>query len=90
MDKAAQDNVQERLEAGRSAVRQAFASESIIKIHPFDLFTLLKNPMTFDVVVINMFDNQFLVIDGGVYECTSLVPNKTKLREIMAAPIDTV
>ena len=85
-----QDNVQERLEAGRSAVRQSVASDTVIKIHPFDLYTLLNNPMTFDVVVINLFDNQFLVIDGGVYECTSLMPNKTKLREIMAAPIDTV
>lgn len=76
-------DIQERLEAGRAEVRRAVASDSVVQIHPFDMFTLLRNPMVIDVVVINLFQRQFDVVDGTVYEMTTSVQNKTKLSDIM-------
>jgi hypothetical protein len=45
---------------------------------------LLKNPTVIDAVLINMFDRQFIVVDGIVYEQTSTVKNTHKLTEMMA------
>ena len=73
----------ERIEAARSEVRRAVASESVVSIHPFDMFFLLQNPTVMDVVLINLFDRQFMVIDGGVYEQTTTVKNKHTINEVM-------
>jgi hypothetical protein len=73
----------ERLEAGRVEVRRAVAGDNVIQIHPFDMFFLLTNPTVMDIVLINLFDRQFVVVDGGVYEQTSQVQNKRKLSEVM-------
>ena len=56
---------------------------------------LLKNPTVIDavlvaergrtqVVLINMFDRQFIVVDGIVYEQTCTVKNTHKLSEMVA------
>lgn len=74
----------ERIEAARTEVRRAVASESVILIHPFDMAFLLKNPTVNDVVLINLFDRQFLVIDGAVYEQTNSVKNVHTISEMMA------
>jgi hypothetical protein len=76
--------VQERIEAARSEVRRAVASETVALIHPFDMAFLLKNPTVIDAVLINMFDRQFIVVDGIVYEQTCTVKNTHKLSEMMA------
>jgi hypothetical protein len=76
--------VQERIEAARSEVRRAVASEIVALIHPFDMAFLLKNPTVIDAVLINMFDRQFVVVDGIVYEQTNAVKNTRKLSEMMA------
>ncbi len=73
----------ERLEAGRAEVRRAVAGDSVILIHPLDMFFLLTNPTVMVIVLINLFDRQFVVLDGGVYEQTSQVKNNHKLSEIM-------
>src|SRR5258708_3573309 len=73
-----------RIEAARALVRRAIASDTLALIHPFDLATLLKNPMTIDAVIINLDNRQYIVIDGTVYRCTSDVKNQTKLNEMMA------
>ena len=73
----------ERIEAARTEVRRAVAAESVVLIHPFDLYFLLQNPMVMDVVLINLFDRQFMVIDGGVYETTTSVKNKHTITEVM-------
>ncbi len=83
MDKAMDDNVLERLENGRALVRRAVAADAVLVLHPFDLFHKLRNPLVIDVLMLNMFDRQFVVIDGEVIECSSLVPNKTKLADVM-------
>lgn len=75
---------QERIEAARTLVRNCNATDTIILIHPFDMASLLKNPMTVDAVLINMFDKQFVVVDGAVYEQVNTVKNTTKLSEMMA------
>lgn len=82
MDKAAQDNVQERMEIGRSMIRRAVAADAVLAIHPFDLFHKIRNPLVIDVVMLNMFDRQFYVVDGEVCE-VGVVPNKTKLADVM-------
>lgn len=74
---------EERIEAARGEARRAVASESVIAIHPFDMFTLLQNPTVLDVVLVNMFDRQFIVLDGTVYEQVNTVKNKTKLTDII-------
>jgi len=76
--------VQERIEAARSEVRRAVASETVALMHPFDMAFLLKNPTVIDAVLINMFDRQFIVVDGIVYEQTCTVKNTHKLSEMMA------
>jgi len=76
--------VQERIDAARSEVRRAVAAENVALIHPFDMAFLLKNPTVIDAVLINMFERQFIVVDGIVYEQTSLVKNTHKLTEMMA------
>lgn len=76
--------VQERIEAARSEVRRAVASETVALIHPFDMAFLLENPTVIDAVLINMFDRQFIVVDGIVYEQTCTVKNTHKLSEMMA------
>ena len=76
--------VEERLEAARAEVRRAVASDSVAFIHPFDMFFLLKNPTVMDALLINLFDRQFLVIDGVVYEQTNTVKNQHKLSEMLA------
>lgn len=76
--------VQERIEAARAEVRRAVASDSVSLIHPFDMAFLLKNPMTMDAILINLFDRQFVVVDGTVYEQTNTVKNVHKLTEMMA------
>ena len=53
-------------------------------MHPFDMAFLLKNPTVIDAVLINMFDRQFIVVDGIVYEQTCTVKNTHKLSEMMA------
>lgn len=75
---------QERIEAARTEVRRAVASETVALIHPFDMCFLLKNPTVMDAVLINLFDRQFVVVDGTVYEQTSTVKNVHKLNEMMA------
>ena len=77
-------DIQERIEAARAEVRRAVASDSVALIHPFDMFFLLKNPTVMDAVLINLFDRQFIVIDGAVYEQTSTVKNIHKLTEMMS------
>ena len=76
--------VQKRIEAARSEVRRAVASETVALMHPFDMAFLLKNPTVIDAVLINMFDRQFIVVDGIVYEQTCTVKNTHKLSEMMA------
>ena len=76
--------VQERIEAARSEVRRAVAAENVALIHPFDMAFLLKNPTVIDAVLINMFDRQFVVVDGIVYEQTCTVRNTHKLTEMMS------
>lgn len=76
--------IQERIEAARSEVRRAVASDIVALVHPFDMAFLLKNPTVIDVVLINMFDRQFLVIDGIVYEQTCTVKNTHKLADMLA------
>lgn len=82
MDQAAVDNVQERMELGRAMIRRAVAADAVLAIHPFDLFHKIRNPLVIDVVMLNMFDRQFYVIDGEVCE-VGVVQNKTKLSEVM-------
>lgn len=74
----------ERIEAARTEVRRAVAAESVIEIHPFDMSFLLRNPTVNDVVLINLFDRQFLVVDGAVYEQVNTVKNVHTLTEMMA------
>jgi len=74
----------ERIEAARAEVRRAVASDTVSLIHPFDMSFLLKNPMTIDAILINLFERQFVVVDGVVYEQTNTVKNVHKLREMMA------
>ena len=76
--------VTERIEAARVEVRRAVASETVALMHPFDMAFLLKNPTVIDAVLINMFDRQFIVVDGIVYEQTCTVKNTHKLSEMMA------
>lgn len=78
------DNKQERIEAARADVRRAVAGDSVILIHPFDMAFLLKNPMVMDAVLINLFDKQFVIVDGAVYEQVNTVKNNHKLTEMMA------
>jgi hypothetical protein len=73
-----------RIEAARAEVRRAVASDTVIPIHPFDMTFLLKNPTVMDAVLINLFDRQFIVVDGAVYEQTGTVKNSHKLTEMMA------
>lgn len=74
----------ERLEAGRAEVRRAVASDTVVPIHPFDMCFLLRNPLTIDALLINLFERQFVVVDGTVYEQTNTVQNKHKLKEMLA------
>jgi hypothetical protein len=74
----------ERIEAARAEVRRAVASDTVALIHPFDMAFLLKNPMTIDAILINLFERQFVVVDGTVYEQTNTVRNVHKLTEMMA------
>ena len=74
----------ERIEAARTEVRRAVANDAVALIHPFDMAFLLKNPTVMDAVLINMFDRQFLVVDGTVYEQTNSVKNVHRLSEMMA------
>lgn len=74
----------ERIEAARAEVRRAVASDTVAPIHPFDMTFLLKNPMTIDAILINLFERQFVVVDGTVYEQTNTVRNIHKLTEMMA------
>ena len=76
--------VQERIEAARTEVRRAVVSDTVIFIHPFDMAALLANPTVIDAVLINMFDRQFIVVDGIVYDQTCTVKNTRKLSEMMA------
>lgn len=78
------DNTQERIEAARAEVRRAVASDIVALIHPFDMAFLLKNPTVMDAILINLFDRQFVVVDGTVYEQTNTVKNTHKLKEMMA------
>lgn len=82
------DNAREetlaRIETARAEVRRAVASDSVALIHPFDMAFLLKNPTVMDAILINLFDRQFIVVDGGVYEQTNTVKNQHKLTEMMA------
>jgi hypothetical protein len=82
MDKAMTDNVQERMEIGRAMIRRSVAADAVLEIHPFDLFHKIRNPLVIDVLMLNMFDRQFYVIDGEVCE-VAVVPNKTKLADVM-------
>lgn len=75
---------QERIEAARAEVRRAVAGDIVSFIHPFDMVTVLANPMTIDAVLINMFERQFIVCDGTVYEMVNTVKNQRKLSEMMA------
>lgn len=75
----------ERIEAARTEVRRAVANDTVALVHPFDMFFLLNNPTVTDVVLINLFDRQFLVVDGGVYEQTTSVKNVHTLNDIMNA-----
>lgn len=74
----------ERIEAARAEVRRAVASDSVVLIHPFDMTFMLKNPMVMDAILINLFERQFVVVDGVVHEQTNTVKNQHKLREMMA------
>jgi stage III sporulation protein SpoIIIAA len=76
-------SIQERIEAARAEVRRAVVSDSVLLIHPFDMTFLLKNPTVGDAVLINMFERQFVVVDGSVYEQVSTVKNIHKLSEMM-------
>jgi len=76
--------VEERLEAARAEVRRAVANDTVALIHPFDMFFLLKNPTVMDAVLVNLFERQFIVVDGTVYEMTNTVKNTHKLTEMMA------
>ncbi len=76
--------VTERIEAARTLVRNTVTTDTVIFIHPFDMASLLKNPLTQDACLINMFDKQFVVVDGAVYEQVNTVKNTTKIREMMA------
>jgi hypothetical protein len=78
------DNTLERIDAARVEVRRAVASDSVALIHPFDMAFLLKNPTVMDAVLINLFDRQFVVVDGTVYEQTNTVKNTHKLKEMLA------
>lgn len=78
------DNTLERIEAARAEVRRAVASDNVALIHPFDMTFLLKNPTVMDAILINLFDRQFVVVDGVVYEQTNTVKNTHKLKEMMA------
>lgn len=73
-----------RIEAARAEVRRAVASDNVALIHPFDMCFLLKNPTVMDAVLINLFDRQFVVVDGTVYEQTNTVKNQHKLSEMTA------
>jgi hypothetical protein len=75
---------QARIDAARAEVRRAVASDAVALIHPFDMAFLLKNPTIMDAVLINLFDRQFIVVDGIVYEQTNLVRNQHKLNEMLA------
>lgn len=75
--------IAERIEAARTEVRRAVAHDAVMSIHPFDLYFLLQNPTVNDVVLINLFDRQFMVIDGGVYETTVSVKNIHTITEVM-------
>jgi len=75
---------EERIEAARAEVRRAVASDTVALIHPFDMAFLLKNPTVMDAILINLFERQFVVVDGTVYEQTNTVKNTHKLREMMA------
>jgi hypothetical protein len=77
-------STQERIEAARAEVRRAVASDTVALIHPFDMAFLLKNPTVIDAILINLFERQFVVVDGTVYEQTNTVKNQHKLREMMA------
>jgi hypothetical protein len=74
----------ERIEAARAEVRRAVASDSVVRIHPFDMAFLLKNPTVMDAILINLFERQFIVVDGVVHEQTNTVKNTHKLKEMMA------
>jgi len=76
----------ERIEAGRTEVRRAVANDTVAFIHPFDMAFLLKNPTIMDAVLINLFDRQFIVVDGAVYEQVNTVKNVHRLAEMMAPP----
>lgn len=76
--------VLERIEGARVEVRRAVAADNVALIHPFDMAFLLKNPTVIDAVLINMFERQFVVVDGIVYEQTCTVKNQHKLSEMMA------
>lgn len=80
--------VAERIEAARTEVRRSVANDTVALIHPFDMTFLLKNPTVMDAVLINMFDRQFVVVDGTVYEQTNAVKNVHKISEMMAPSID--
>ncbi len=75
---------EERIEAARTEVRRAVASDAVALIHPFDMTFLLKNPTVMDAVLINLFERQFIVVDGTVYEQTNTVRNEHKLAEMLA------
>ncbi len=74
----------DRIEAARTEVRRAVASDTVALIHPFDMVFLLKNPTVMDAVLINLFDRQFIIVDGAVYEQTNTVKNVHKLSEMRA------
>lgn len=76
-------SVAERIEAARTEVRRAVANDTVALIHPFDLYFLLQNPTVMDVVLINLFERQFMVIDGGVFETTTSVKNVHTISEVM-------
>jgi hypothetical protein len=81
---AVDPQVVERIEAARVEVRRAVAADNVALVHPFDMAALLGNPTVIDAVLINMFDRQFIVVDGIVYEQTCTVKNTRKLSEMMA------
>lgn len=77
-------STEERIEAARAEVRRAVASDTVVLIHPFDMSFMLKNPLVMDAILINLFERQFVVVDGVVHEQTNTVKNTHKLREMMA------
>lgn len=79
---------EERIEAARTEVRRAVAGDTVALIHPFDMAFLLKNPTVMDVILINLFERQFIVVDGTVYEQTNNVRNEHKLSEMLAPARD--